>query len=151
MLIGQFEYRIDEKGRVPIPPKFRSEELKKEGVVLCPGLEKYIAIYPLSEWKKLSDSLTSSNIIPSKMRKLNRVIFANAFNAETDAQGRIVIPSYLRQYASIGDDVIIAGVNTHMEMWSKKQWDIEMDNDQEEARLILDTIEERKRRKTTWK
>ena len=80
MFIGEFEYRVDEKGRVPIPPKFRTEELKKEGVVLCPGMEKCITIYPISEWKKLADSLTSgSAIIPSKLRKLNRAIFATVF------------------------------------------------------------------------
>lgn len=143
MFIGQFDYRIDEKGRVPIPPKFRTEELKKEGVVLCPGFEKYIAIYTLPEWNKLSDLLTSSNITPSKMRILNRSIFSNAFNAETDSQGRIVIPPYLRQYADIGDEVVIAGVKTHMEMWNKQMWLAQMADHMEEARLIMDTIERR--------
>ena len=93
MFTGEFEYRVDEKGRVPIPPKFRTEELKKEGVVLSPGMEKCITIYPLSEWKKLADSLTSGPLTPSKLRKLNRAIFAPAFNMEMDGQGRIMLPT----------------------------------------------------------
>ena len=52
MFFGEFEYRLDEKGRVPIPPRFRRES--KEGVVLTPGVEKYTTVYPLSEWKKLA-------------------------------------------------------------------------------------------------
>ncbi len=123
MFNGEFEYRVDEKGRVPIPPKFRTEELKKEGVVLCPGMEKCITIYPISEWKKLADSLTSGSIIPSKLRKLNRAIFATAFNVEIDGQGRIMIPAQLRQFADLNEEVVMAGVNTYIELWSKEQWE----------------------------
>src|SRR5271157_4512760 len=103
MYTGVFEYRVDDKGRVPIPPKFRTEELKREGLMLRPGTEKCIILYPLSEWKKLAESLTTGPIIPSKMRKLNRAIFSNAFNAEIDGQGRISLPTQLRQYAGIGE------------------------------------------------
>src|SRR5512136_3032185 len=141
MFIGEFQYRVDEKGRVPIPPKFRTEELKKEGVILCPGMEKCVTIYPPSEWKKLADSLTAGPIIPSKLRKLNRAIFATAFNVEIDGQGRIVVPVQLRQYASIDDEVVVAGANTYLEIWSKKQWDNEKATSQEEAWHIIETLE----------
>jgi MraZ protein len=143
MFTGEFEYRVDEKGRVPIPPKFRTEELKKEGVVLCPGMEKCITIYPLSEWKKLADSLTSGPIIPSKLRKLNRAIFATAFNVEIDNQGRIIVPPQLRQYAGINEEVVMAGVNTCFEIWGKEQWAAEKSNSQEEAWHIIETLERR--------
>ncbi len=141
MFIGEFEYRVDEKGRVPIPPKFRTDELKKEGMVLCPGMEKCITIYPISEWKKLADSLTAGPIIPSKLRKLNRAIFATAFNLEIDGQGRIVVPVQLRQYAGIEDEVVVAGANTYLELWSKKHWDDEKTTSQEEAWHIIETLE----------
>jgi MraZ protein len=144
MFIGEFEYRVDEKGRVPVPPKFRTEELKKEGVVLCPGMEKCITIYPISEWKKLADSLTSGPIIPSKLRKLNRAIFATAFNMEIDGQGRIMIPAQLRQFAGINDEVIIAGVNTHLELWSKAEWQSEIVSSQEESWHTIETMEPHK-------
>jgi MraZ protein len=141
MFIGEFEYRVDEKGRVPIPPKFRTEDLKKEGMVLCPGLEKCITIYPLSEWKKLADSLTSGPIIPSKLRKLNRAIFATAFQVELDGQGRIMLPAQIRQFAGINEEVVIAGANTYAELWSKEQWASEKSTSQEEAWQIIETLE----------
>ncbi len=141
MFIGEFEYRVDEKGRVPVPPKFRTEELKKDGMVLCPGMEKCINIYPMSEWKKLADSLTSGPIIPAKLRKLNRAIFATAFNTEMDAQGRIMIPSQLRQFAGLNEEVVIAGTNTYVELWSKEQWEQEKSSSQAEAWQIIETLE----------
>jgi MraZ protein len=143
MFIGEFEYRVDEKGRVPIPPKFRTEELKQEGVVLSPGMEKCITVYPVSEWKKLADTLTSSTIIPSKLRKLNRAIFATAFNAELDSQGRIMVPAQLRQYAGIDEEVVMAGANSYLELWSKNQWASEKSSSQEEAWHIIESLERR--------
>lgn len=143
MFIGEFDYRVDEKGRVPIPPKFRTEDLKKEGMVLCPGMEKCITIYPISEYKKLADSLTSGSIIPSKLRKLNRAIFATAFNVEIDGQGRIIVPAQLRQFAGINEEVVVAGANTYLELWSKEQWAAEKATSQEEAWHIFETLERR--------
>ncbi len=144
MFTGEFEYRVDEKGRVPIPPKFRTEELKKEGVVLCPGMEKCISIYPSSEWKKIADSLTSSSaIIPSKMRKLNRAIFALSFVTEIDGQGRIIVPSQLRQFAGINDEVVVAGLNSYIEMWDKQRWITEKTACQQEAWQIIESMEPR--------
>lgn len=141
MFIGEFEYRMDEKGRIPIPPKFRTEELKKDGLVLCPGMEKCITLYPLSEWKKLADSLTSGSLMPSKIRKLNRAIFATAFNLELDGQGRIMIPTQLRLHAGISDAVVVAGENTYIELWSKEQWEAEKTRCQEEAWQIIESME----------
>ena len=143
MFIGEFEYRLDEKGRVPIPPKFRTEELKKEGVVLSPGMEKCITIYPMSQWKKIADSLTSGPIIPSKLRKLNRALFATAFNTELDGQGRIMVPGHLRQYAGLNETVVIAGENNYFELWSKEGWEEEKSISQAEAFQIIETMEKR--------
>ena len=141
MFIGEFEYRVDEKGRVPVPPKFRTDELKKEGMILCPSMRKCITVYPLSEWKKLADSITSGSLNSSKIRKLNRAIFATAFNADIDGQGRITLPAQLRQYAGISDGVVIAGANTYLELWSKEQWDTEKASCQEEAWHIIESWE----------
>jgi MraZ protein len=144
MFTGEFEYRVDEKGRVPIPPKFRTDELKKDGVVLCPGIEKCITVYPSSEWKKIAASLTSSSaIIPSKMRKLNRAIFATSFTLEFDGQGRIVIPVQLRHFAGIEDEVVVAGLNSYFEIWDKQRWESKKTACQEEAWQIIESMEPR--------
>ena len=143
MFIGEFEYRVDEKGRVPIPPKFRTEELKKEGMVLSPGMENCISLYPLSEWKKIADSLTTGPLVPSKLRKLNRAVFATAFSVEMDGQGRIIVPTHLRQHAGITSEVVVTGVNTFIEIWSEEQWSAEKTDSQQEAWHTIETMERR--------
>ncbi len=141
MFLGEFEYKIDEKGRLPIPPKFRRE--LKDGVVLSAGPERCIAAYSLIEWKNLATKLTSGPVAPSKLRKLNRAIFATAFNLNIDNQGRIALPIPLREYAGIEDEVIIAGVNTYLELWNKEQWELEKSVSQEQVWQIIESLEER--------
>ena len=139
MFFGEFEYKIDDKGRVPIPPKFRKE--LKGGVVLAPGIEKCIAAYPLPVWKRLADTLTGGSITPSKLRRLNRAIFATAFSISIDGQGRIALPISLRQYAEIVDEVIIAGANNYLELWNKVHWEEEKATSQEQAWQIIESLE----------
>ena len=141
MFLGEFEYKIDEKGRVPIPPKFRKE--LKEGVVLMPGVENCINIYPLSEWKKVSATLTSGTIAPSKLRRLNRAVFATAFSLNIDGQGRIALPPPLREYTGIEDEIVVAGANTYLELWNKEQWEAEKTFSQEQAWQIIESLEQR--------
>ena len=139
MFFGEFEYKIDEKGRVPIPPRFRRE--LREGVVLTPGVERCINAYPLSEWRKVATTLTTGSISHSKMRKLNRAIFATAFSLNMDGQGRVALPVPLREYAGIEDEVVIAGVNNYLELWNKEQWEAEKVASQEQAGQIIETLE----------
>ena len=139
MFFGEFEYKIDEKGRVPIPPRFRRE--LKEGVILTPGIERCINVYPLSEWKKLATTLTTSSVTPSKMRKLNRAIFATAFSIRIDGQGRIALPISLRHHAGIEDEVVMAGANNYLELWNKEQWESEKAISQEQAWQIIESLE----------
>ncbi len=139
MFFGEFEYKLDEKGRVPIPPRFRNA--LREGVVLTPGLEKCINIYPLPEWKKIASSLADGIASPAKMRRLSRATFATAFNLEVDKQGRVVLPVPLRGYALIEGDVVIAGVNNYLELWDKELWEAEKSVSQEQAGQIIESIE----------
>jgi len=139
MFFGEFEYKVDEKGRVPIPPRFRRE--LKEGVILTPGIERCIHVYPPSEWKKLATTLTTTSVTLSKMRKLNRAIFATAFSIRIDGQGRIALPISLRQYAGIEDEVVIAGVNNYLELWNKEQWESEKAISQEQVWQIIESLE----------
>jgi len=141
MFLGEFEYRIDEKGRVPIPPRYRRE--LREGAVLTAGAEKCIDIYTPAEWKKVADSLTTGSVTPSKLRKLSRAIFASAFRLYLDGQGRIALPVPLREHAGIADEVIIAGVNTHLEVWNKEEWEEEKAASREQAWQIIESLERR--------
>jgi MraZ protein len=139
MFYGEFDYKIDDKGRVPIPPRFRNA--LKDGVVLTPGAEKCITAYTIIEWKKLSTTLTSSPLSRSKMRKLSRVFFATAFSTRIDGQGRVAIPAPLREHAGIVDEVIIAGANTYLEIWNKVLWEEEKEISQQQAWQIIESLE----------
>ena len=140
MFLGEFGYKIDEKGRVLIPPKFRRE--LKEGVVLTSGVESCILAYPLAGWKKLAATLTSGSVARSKLRRLNRAIFATAFTLNIDGQGRIALPIPLREYAGIDDEVVVAGVNTYFELWNKERWEVEKAISQEQAWQIIESLEQ---------
>jgi len=141
MFFGEFEYKIDEKGRVPLPPRFRQS--LREGVVLTPGIEECITAYPLPEWKKVAAALTTGSITRSKLRKLNRAIFATAFHFNLDGQGRITLPAPLREYAEIEDDVIVAGANNYLEIWGKDRWLKEKAVSLEQAWQIIESLERR--------
>jgi MraZ protein len=141
MFYGEFNYKIDEKGRMPIPPKFRRE--LKDGVVLSPGAERCINVYPLAEWKKLATSVTSGPLTPNKLRRLHRAIFASAFSVNIDGQGRVALPIPLREYAEIVEDVVIAGANTYLEIWNQVLWEEEKAISQEQAWQIIESLERR--------
>ena len=141
MFFGEFEYKLDEKGRLPIPPKFRG--LLKAGVVLSPGVEGCITVYPLAEWKKLADTLTKSSLSPSKLRTLKRAVFATAFSLGLDGQGRIALPAPLKQHAEIISEVVIIGANNYFELWNKVRWGEEKAIGQEQAWLLLEGLENR--------
>lgn len=141
MFYGEFEYKIDEKGRIPLPPKFRDE--LKAGMVLTPGIEKCINAYPVLEWKKLAETLTSGSITPGKLRRLNRAVFATAFKVNLDGQGRIALPAPLREHAEIEDEVTVAGANNYLELWDKARWEPEKATSLEQAGQIIESLENR--------
>jgi len=139
MFFGEFEYKLDQKGRVPIPPRFKREY--KDGIVLTPGVEPCITVYTIPEWKKLSAEMTAGTLNRSKLRKLNRALFATAFFVNLDGQGRVALPAPLREYAGIEEDAIVAGANTYLELWNKEQWEQEKNSSREQAWQIIESLE----------
>jgi len=141
MFFGEYPYKVDEKGRVPLPPKFRRQ--MKEGVILAKGMgEKCIAVYPVAEWKRLSDSLAAKAVTPANLRKLNRAIFGSAFSTSFDGQGRVTLPVSLREYAGIGDTAIVIGANSRVELWSEDDWKTEKTSAEEQASQIIESLGE---------
>ena len=139
MFYGEFEYKVDLKGRVPLPPQFRRE--LKDGVILTQGIEGCITAYPQAEWKKLATTLTGGPVTRSKLRKLHRALFATAFKVNCDGQGRVALPASLRQYAGVEDEVVIIGANTYLELWNKERWESEKADSQEQAWQIIESLE----------
>ena len=141
MFLGEYEYKIDDKGRVPVPPKFRRQ--LKDGLVLAQGPESCIVAYGLAEWTKMAESLTTGSLAPSKLRRLGRATFAMAYSLNLDGQGRVALPITLREYAQIEDELVVVGVNTCFEMWNKELWATEKALAQEQAWQIIEGLERR--------
>jgi MraZ protein len=141
MFLGEYEYKIDEKGRVPIPPKFRRE--LKDGLVLAQGPETCIVAYGVSEWVRMSEGLPAGSLAPSKLRRLGRATFSTAFSLTLDGQGRVALPITLREYARIGDELVVVGINTYFEMWNRELWVAEKAVAQEQAWQIIEGLERR--------
>jgi len=139
MFFGEYEYKIDEKGRVPLPPRFRAH--LKDGVVLIPGIEKCITAYPVAEWKKLAASFTGGTVTRSKLRQLNRALFATASYLNLDGQGRISLPPLLREHAEIVDEVVTVGTNNYFELWNGIHWEEEKAANQEQVWQIIESLE----------
>ncbi|MBA2363855.1 MAG: division/cell wall cluster transcriptional repressor MraZ [Chloroflexia bacterium] len=120
MFLGRFENRLDEKGRLSMPAKFRPR--LAEGFVITRGFEQCLTIFPMPEWQTLADNLARFPVTDQKARALRRVLFAQATDTELDRQGRMLIPEYLREAAGLGADVIVAGMDGYIEIWDVERW-----------------------------
>jgi len=120
MFIGEYRHSIDDKGRLAIPAKFRSS-LKK--AVVTRGLDACLFVYPMSEWKILAEKLANLPISQANSRAFARLMLAGAMDVEIDSQGRIVLPEYLRSYAGLGKQVVLAGLYNRIELWSEAAWE----------------------------
>lgn len=141
MFFGEYEYTIDQKGRVTIPPKFR--EAFKGGIVLLRGYDKCITACTVAEWDRRAEQLSKLPLTQSKARRLSRATFSSAFNLDLDGQGRVVLPATLRQYAGVTSEVVVAGVRDCLEIWGKEDWLAEQQLMSEQVWQIAESIEER--------
>lgn len=119
MFIGEYNHAIDEKGRLAIPVKFRSRLAK---AVVTRGLDFCLVVYELKEWKKLADKLAALPQNHADNRAFARLMLAGAMDVAVDGQGRVVVPEYLREFAKLGREVVIAGLYNRLEIWDKAAW-----------------------------
>ena len=118
MLIGTYQHNMDAKGRVAVPAKFR-EDLG-EVFYITKGLDGCLFALSAAEWQKLQDKMKAMPI--SKSLPLQRFFFSGAAEVETDKQGRILLPTVLREFAGLEKDVVLAGVGNRVEIWDKERW-----------------------------
>ena len=121
MFIGEYQHSFDEKGRVSVPAKFRV--FLKDGAVVTRGLDKCLFLYTLAEWGMLSEKISSLPIGKASSRAFSRLMLAGAMDAAPDTQGRISVPEYLREYAGIKKNAVIAGVGNRLEIWDREEWE----------------------------
>lgn len=124
MFLGEYRHNVDAKGRLAIPARFRSG--LAEGLVITRGLDPCLHIYPKSQWLPLAERLSELPVSEPAVRALRRNFFTGAFSCDMDKQGRIVLPQALREYAGLDGDVVIAGLNTYIEVWAANRWQQEL-------------------------
>ena len=120
MFIGEYSHSLDLKGRLAIPAKFRKR--LSSGAVVTRGLDCCLFLYTAEEWLKLAAKLSSLPIARAKSRAFSRLMLAGAMDVRIDRQGRILIPDYLRQYAGLSRQAIVAGLYTRLEIWDAAIW-----------------------------
>lgn len=120
MLIGEYTHSIDDKNRVSLPAKFRSEFGKK--LVVTQGLDNCLWLFKSSEWSKIEEKLNQSSIGQADSRSFNRFMFSSAVETEVDSIGRILVPEFLRDRANLKNKVVLIGVSSRVEIWNEKAW-----------------------------
>ncbi len=124
MFYGEFEHTLDRKGRLIVPSKFR-DSLKEhyiERFFITRGLDKCLFMFAEDEWRSQEQKFKSMSFTKSEYRRFNRLYFSGACELIPDKQGRVLIPTYLKEYAGIKRDVYIIGVSNRIEIWSRKDW-----------------------------
>ncbi|MBR5578429.1 MAG: division/cell wall cluster transcriptional repressor MraZ [Lachnospiraceae bacterium] len=121
MFMGEYNHTIDTKGRLIIPSKFR--EALGEEFVVTKGLDGCLFVYDNNEWNAFEEKLKSLPLTNKDARQFVRFFLAGAAMAEVDKQGRILIPSVLREFAGLEKEVVLIGVASRVEIWSKDRWE----------------------------
>ena len=122
MFLGEYNHTVDEKARIAVPAKFRKSLAK--GAVVTRGLDNCLYLYPMSEWKILAEKISKLPMSQANSRAFSRLMLAGAMDVELDAQGRVVLPEYLRTYAGITKKAVIAGLYNRFEIWDEEKWNI---------------------------
>jgi len=127
MITGEFRCSLDEKGRLLIPARMRTEVVGNM-VVLTRGVENCLWMFPPEEWKSFSEKLIgSTSLFQEESRLIQRRMIAPAQETEIDKAGRIVIPPTLREYADLKKDCLILGLKKYMEIWSEASYQAYLD------------------------
>jgi MraZ protein len=121
MFLGTHQPRLDDKGRLFLPAKYR-EELA-EGLVITKGQERCLYVFPVEEFQRITEALRTAPVTAKAVRDYSRVFFASASDETPDKQGRITIPANLRDYARLERDCVVIGANTRLEIWDAQAWD----------------------------
>jgi MraZ protein len=126
VFLGTHTPRLDEKGRLALPARFRPE--LEGGLVICKGQDRCLFVFSVTEFARFTDALRSAPVTDRRVRDYGRVLFASASNETPDSQGRITVPLQLRQYAGLTRDCVVIGANSRIEVWDAAAWQSYLDN-----------------------
>jgi MraZ protein len=117
---GEYRHSVDDKGRIAVPAKFRAQ--LEDGAVVSRWLDACLAIHTRTGWDQLAAKVSGLPITDAGSRLFQRYVFAGAFEADLDRQGRVVVPAYLRDWAGLEGEAVIVGSRDHAEIWSPARW-----------------------------
>jgi MraZ protein len=120
MILGEYKHNLDSKGRLAVPAKFR--EKLGAGAIITRGLDRCLFIFGANEWETLVQKLVNLPLAQANSRAFVRLMLAGASDARVDAQGRILVPDYLRKYAGLKKQTVITGLYNRMEVWDEEEW-----------------------------
>jgi MraZ protein len=120
VFLGTHTPRLDEKGRLILPAKYRDE--LSAGLVITKGQERCLYVFPVPEFTRITEALRTAPVTAKAVRDYSRVFFASASDEELDKQGRVTIPLSLRDYAGLLRDCVVIGANTRLEIWDATSW-----------------------------
>ena len=141
MFMGEYNHTIDAKGRLIVPAKFR--EILGDNFIVTKGLVGCLFVYPNDEWTRFEEKLKSLPLTNKNARQFTRFFLAGAAACEVDKQGRILLPQVLREFASLEKDVVLVGVASRIEIWSRERWDESMntyDGDMDEVAENMESL-----------
>ncbi len=140
MFVGEFKHSVDEKGRVAVPAKFRS--ILSEGGILTRGNDGCLTIYRLNEWEELMAKVSKLPQSKAEVRSYVRFLLSGAVDVKTDKQGRINIPSYLKDFAGVTKKVVFVGVYDKLEVWDEAKWEEYRGLIEDQSEDVLEHLEE---------
>jgi len=140
MFIGEYTHNLDEKGRLAVPVKFRAALNK--GAVVTRGLDNCLFVYTKTEWAKLAEKLSNLPISQSNSRAFARLMLAGAMELDIDKQGRAVLPEYLRAFAGLKKNIIVAGLYNRAEIWDEEKWNIYKGQTENNSSAIAEKMDE---------
>lgn len=120
MFTGEYRHTVDEKGRLAVPARFRTQ--LEAGAFVSRWIDGCLAIHTRAGWERLDALVSGLAITDARARLFQRQIFGGALEAEIDRQGRVLLPAYLREEATLGADAIVVGVRDHAEIWAPDRW-----------------------------
>jgi len=120
VFLGTHSPRLDDKGRLFLPAKFRDE--LAEGLVITKGQERCLFVFPVAEFGRIAEQLRAAPVTHKGARAYGRVFFASASDEVPDKQGRITIPQHLREYAGLSKDCVVIGASSRVEIWDAAAW-----------------------------
>jgi MraZ protein len=126
VFLGTHTPRLDDKGRLALPAKFRAE--LDSGLVITKGQERCLFVFPITEFNRLTELLRTAPVTDRRVRDYSRIFFASASHEVPDGQGRITVPQQLRLYAGLTKDSVVIGANTRVEVWDAQAWQEYLDN-----------------------